>query len=185
MMRYLLDIKKDVDVTAPMIRIDDIPNGYPLKDHVKAKHDRVWKRDRERIQYDERVQEFIPFIVDTIFSMYRRGFIKKEQTRNNSGLRIFKPYICRHLDWYMIPDDKLPIDQMNYLKTSKNVSHWYGSVMRSYMKKDMKHHNEISKIIRNREKKHNENVQRRKQENQKRRRNREQYRKSIVNKKLK
>lgn len=92
---------KRINVVGPMLRIDDLPDCYTLKDEmINSQKIQFWYKERGSYKGIEHVYCGI----DTTFGMYRSSF---RFSRLNLGLRVFEPYMAKHLDWY------LDIDNLN------------------------------------------------------------------------
>lgn len=106
-----------VSCVGPMLRIQDIPEEYPLYSHVVNRHiEQFWRR----IPHLEITKfGFVAFInarIDTTFALHRAG---ENFRRLKDGLRIYEPFEALHLDWY-----KNQISD-TYTETSNpNISHW-------------------------------------------------------------
>jgi hypothetical protein len=123
----LLDEHPELEVVGPMLRIDDIPDGYPLKQLVIELHtDQFWHKDALTIDWRGRAIRYQHAPIDTTFGMYRRGYAFH---RLSHGLRTYEPYWARHLDWYL-EATRLTEDQRYYLRNATEVSHWGGSWLR-------------------------------------------------------
>lgn len=121
--RHLLELHPDIEVAGPMLRIDDLPDHYPLKDVVIHRHGQKFHNQKHyKTRYRDKEISFIFAPIDTTFGMYRPGF---KFRRLCSGVRVSEPYWARHLDWYINPNDLMP-DQAEYLRTASKVSHWGG-----------------------------------------------------------
>lgn len=115
-----------VNALSPSLRIDDIPDYYPLKKRAIGSEGGKtcsfidcwgpWFTDKNGLRM-RRAH------VDTTFSMYRPNFNKKQVTRK--AIRLAEPYIARHLDWYLDPKN-LTKDQIAYFKASGRVTHFGG-----------------------------------------------------------
>jgi len=122
---HFLEIINDIAVVGPMLRIDDIPDYYPLKKELisgkKGLHKRLHSKKVELSTYKGMIIEYIRAPIDTTFGMYRAG---TQWKRLNSGIRILAPYGARHLDWYIDPDALTP-DQEYYIEhAAQTVAHW-------------------------------------------------------------
>lgn len=101
------------------LKIDDLPDHYPLKQKVIDWENRYWKDD---IQVQQGVYD-AP--IDTTFALYRAnawgdaGYMK--------SLRTSGKYIARHLPWYIDPQ-KLNNEEMYYIEHSSRVSSWYAEM---------------------------------------------------------
>ena len=124
--RYVLDQRR-VPVIGPMLRIDDIPNCYPLRDRVIRGHtERYWNQVTEAVPWNGESVEVQQAVIDTTFGMYPSELPFR---RLNEGLRTRAPYWARHLDWYLDPQNMLA-DQFAYMNTASGVSHWGGEWLR-------------------------------------------------------
>jgi len=120
---YLLKRFHKFIVVGPMLRIDDIPDYYPLKDRLLSKsHESVFHRRRVlTIPYKDKVIRYIIATIDTTFGMRRAG---EDFWRHRWGIRTLAPYAARHLDWYLDPEN-LTEDQKYYINhASRRISTW-------------------------------------------------------------
>jgi hypothetical protein len=125
--QHLLDVFPDIDVVGPMLRIDDIPNSYPLKSLVIQRHtDQFWHKTPEWISWRGQKIAYQRATIDTTFGMYRRGTTFRRLCK---GVRTYAPYWAKHLDWYIDPQN-MTEDQIFYLQTASDVSHWSGAWLR-------------------------------------------------------
>jgi hypothetical protein len=113
--KEILDKEQSYLCVGPMLRIDDLPECFGLKnDMIKAHKFQFW--DKESFKHKEsRVQ---PAMIDTTFAMYRKGFRFK---RLNLGIRVHEPYMAKHLDWY-IDTNNLTDEQKYYFEHASKVS---------------------------------------------------------------
>lgn len=115
------------EVVGPMLRIDDIPDHYPVKEFATQRHvEQFWHKTPLSLDWNGKVIQYQKAPIDTTFGMYRMDF---KFHRLSSGLRTYAPYWARHLDWYIDPERMEP-DQKFYLQTSSDVSHWGGAYLR-------------------------------------------------------
>jgi hypothetical protein len=120
----LLDVQEDIDVVGPMLRIDDIPEHYPLKQRVIERHvEQFWHKLPMEFTWRDRAIRYQHALIDTTFGMYRRGYRFRRLSR---GIRTYAPYWARHLDWYLDPG-AMAEDQWYYLEHA-TVGHW-GSIL--------------------------------------------------------
>jgi len=85
----------------PELRIDNIPDTYPLKDVLLKRYKIGHAGDRFiLIQRNGQDVKCAFRKLDTTFGMYRRDFKFK---RLNPPLLTYQPYIALHLDWYIDP----------------------------------------------------------------------------------
>lgn len=129
---YLLETVKNIEVVGPMLRIDDIPNFYPLKQKVIERHtEQFWYKKPSTLQWRNKIIQYQLARVDTTFGMYRRDF---KFHRLSNGYRTYAPYWARHLDWYINPN-YMEDDQLYYLQHASGVSHWSGAWLREELEK--------------------------------------------------
>ena len=125
---HLLRKHPSAQVVGPMLRIDDIPDSYPLKKEVLRRHtDQFWHKRPTKVAYNDGEAFVQSAPVDTTFGMYRKGYPFR---RLSQGFRTYAPYQARHLDWYLDPD-ALADDQRYYLEHASDVSHWGGAWLRN------------------------------------------------------
>jgi len=122
--RFLLNNKKNIQVVGPQLRIDDIPDFYPLKKQVIKRHSRIWRIKPQLISFKDKKFNVVTYAIDTTFGMYRGGYVFK---RLSKGFRTYAPYSAKHLDWYINPNEIT--DDVRYymmLKDRKrlNMGHW-------------------------------------------------------------
>ena len=121
MYQALLRKFPDAAVVGPMLRIDDLPDCYPLKERVIEGHtEQFWHKEPTTVSVLGRRIQIQQAPIDTTFGMYRVGFRFK---RLNMGVRVYAPYAARHLDWYIDPDN-MGEDQLYYMKSASEVAHW-------------------------------------------------------------
>lgn len=114
--------KYKVKVVGPMLRIDDLPNHYPLKKRARRSHIRqFWGKEPLCTSWYGHEYHYQYAPIDSTFGIYRKGTKWKNF---NQGIRTYAPYIAKHLDWYLDPN-KLTKDQQYYAEhTSKTINHW-------------------------------------------------------------
>ncbi len=116
-----------IDVIGPMLRIDDLPDHYPLKAEVIKRHTaQFWHKEPRFLQWRGRAIAYQRAAIDTTFGMYRRGY---RFHRLSEGYRTYAPYLARHLDWYLDPSS-LEEDQRYYLGHASDAAHWSGPWLR-------------------------------------------------------
>lgn len=119
--------EKRVRVVGPILKLDDIPDYYPMKEAVLERK-RHWSKPKLQgaMKYAGRRITFTRAKIDTVFGMYSRNFVFK---RKQNGILVHSPYDARHLDWYIDPNN-LAEDQLYYIKASKQelsvrmINHW-------------------------------------------------------------
>jgi hypothetical protein len=113
------------EIVGPMLKITDIPEGYPAREWAWKRHvDQFWHKSPEKFEFrgSDVYYQFAP--IDTTFGVLRAKSIYR---RLLSGIRVYHPYEALHLDWY-ITQANITEDQINYLKTSNpNIAHWCSS----------------------------------------------------------
>jgi len=129
--KHLLNLNPKVECVGPMLRIDDIPAAYPLKAKVMERHGHIWRRPTKQAKYGAHPVAYVQFPIDTTFGMYRAHPRTPPHFRFQNGrrdtkpsLRVKAPYAARHLDWYILGNDKMKEDQKTYMKQASNVAHW-------------------------------------------------------------
>jgi len=137
---HILDTNPSIEVVGPMLRIDDIPDYYPLKNEVIQRHnEQFWHKKPSFLKWKNCDVGFQEALIDTTFGMYRKSY---KFHRLSKGYRTYQPYWARHLDWYLDPN-KMTDDQKYYLKNASNVSHWGGA----WLKKELVNSGGISPIV--------------------------------------
>ena len=112
MLKTGLDSNPDVAKCGLSLKIDDIPDRYPLKEQVLKDQAKYWNEDTltdhyvNVIDYGDRVQAFTNSFqfyradIDTTFAMYRAHEIEKIGERGQGkGLRL-KGFPAIHRPWY-------------------------------------------------------------------------------------
>jgi len=120
---YLLKSFHKITVAGPMLRIDDIPDYYPLKERLLSRslETTYLLRKRLTIPYKDKDINFKLIKIDTTFGMRRAG---EDFWRHRWGARVLSPYGARHLDWYLDPEN-LTEDQKYYINhASRRISTW-------------------------------------------------------------
>lgn len=122
---FLLETFPNISVAGPMLRIDDIPVHYPLREKLitgkMGMHKGFHSQPIHTIVYRDDAMRYINAPIDTTFGMYRAG---TQWARLKNGIRALAPYGARHLDWYINPRS-LTLDQAYYMKhASKQIVSW-------------------------------------------------------------
>lgn len=123
---YFLEKLPQIAAVGPMLRIDNIPDCYPLKEELISgkigRHKRFHSLEVNTIQYKHKTIKYVFAPIHTTFAMYRKGTQWKGYSRRS--IRIFAPYSAKHLDWYVNPK-KLTEDQKYYMEhASREIAHW-------------------------------------------------------------
>ena len=92
--RDLLDRYPEIDKVGFGLRIDDLPDRYPLAEDVRTWEARFWTDEIEPGVYRADI--------DTTFALYRP---LDRRHREDSALRTGAPYVARHTPWYLGPED--------------------------------------------------------------------------------
>ncbi len=113
----LLDRHPDVLCVGPMLRIEDIPPTYPLRNAVLNRHiEALWRHRPEIVETSAGPVAVLRCLIDTTFALHRAG---EPFRRLKRALRVYAPYEALHLDWY------LTAPTAAYGCTSANdISHW-------------------------------------------------------------
>jgi len=121
---HLLGILPENYIVGPMLRIDDLPDYYPLKKEVRFGGWETFYHSRKvnEIQYKDKPVKYVLVRIDTTFAMNRAG---THWRRHRMAARVFAPYGARHLEWYLDPKDLTP-DQEYYMKhASRTITHTF------------------------------------------------------------
>lgn len=134
----LLDETPHVTAVGPELRIDDIPDHYPLKQELLRRHrfghkdDKLFDfalSDEKDGEHSEKVIKCVYRPVDTTFALYRRGFVFH---RLNPAVLCHAPYNARHLDWYIDGDNMNEDDRLYMMKTTQ-WGHWSSTLLKRKM----------------------------------------------------
>jgi hypothetical protein len=132
---FLLEKHKEIVAVGPMLRVDDIPDYYILKDTVRRIHvPQFWDRIPVSIEFKGKKCPYQISPIDTTFAMYRtkEGF----KRWNADCIRTRNPYIAKHLDWY-IDMENLTEDQKYYMEdyiSHGGISHWGATWIKEKLK---------------------------------------------------
>lgn len=123
-----LEQHENIDAVGPILRTDDIPDYYPLKEMAINDQKRIHKNrwfmwNNIQIKHSR---------VDTTFAMYRKDYEKLRSERR--AILTNKPYCAKHLDWYLDPEN-LTHDQINYFNSEKTITHYGGHLFKESIKK--------------------------------------------------
>jgi len=109
----LLQRYPEADKVGLGLRIDDLPDHYPLAAAVRAWEARFWS--------DEVEPGVFRADVDTTFALYRPLARRHEENR---ALRTGPPYVARHLPWYLDPAHLGDEDRYYREHADPSVSNW-------------------------------------------------------------
>ena len=121
---YLLGILPENYIVGPMLRIDDLPDHYPLKEKVRFGGWETFYHSRKvnTIQYKGKAVNYVLVKIDTTFAMNRA---ETHWRRHRMAARVLPPYGARHLEWYLDPKNLTP-DQEYYMKhASRTITHTF------------------------------------------------------------
>ena len=111
--RELLDRYPDIDKVGFGLRIDDLPETYPLAGAVREWEARFWRDEVEAGAFRADV--------DTTFALYRPLERRHQEDR---ALRTGAPYLARHLPWYIDPT-RLSDEDVYYREhADTSISNW-------------------------------------------------------------
>ena len=111
--RDLLDRYPEVDKVGFGLRIDDLPDHYPLKHEVIDWEWGFWSDEVEHGVYRAGL--------DTTFALYRPLDRRHELMR---ALRTGAPYVARHLPWYLDPSTLSDEDVYYRAHADATMSNW-------------------------------------------------------------
>jgi hypothetical protein len=112
-LRGILERYPDLHKAGLGLRIDDLPDHYPLANEVRAWEARFWVDQLEPGVYRADI--------DTTFAMYRP---RDERHEDDRAARTGAPYVARHLPWYSDPDH-LSEEEKYYRKhADPAISNW-------------------------------------------------------------
>ena len=103
----------DLDKAGLGLRIDDLPDHYPLAGAVRSWEARFWQ--------DEIEPGVFRADVDTTFALYRP---MRRRPRENAAVRTGAPYRARHLPWYLDPEALTEEDRHYRDHADPSVSNW-------------------------------------------------------------
>lgn len=98
------------------LRLDDIPDNYPLKENVLNWESQFWQKE---------VEKNIFFAdIDTTFALYTPNYVPDPSKRVfMNAIRIAGNFTCKHGGWYLDMNN-LTEEQLFYIKTSSNSNSW-------------------------------------------------------------
>jgi len=94
------------------LKIDDLPETYPLKEEVIAWEKQFWDKELEPNVYDA--------MVDTTFALYRPNV--KGEAAYLPALRVGGDFCARHLPWYA--SGNLTEEEHFYRQTATKIASW-------------------------------------------------------------
>lgn len=108
------------------LKIDDLPDHYPLKQQVIAWENQFWKTEMAPGIYEAGV--------DTTFALYKP--FTYAYTLHPS-LRTGQPYVARHLPWYVDPTKPSKEEQYYRRHANVNVTSWNVDALPERYQKEM------------------------------------------------
>ena len=111
--RDLLDRHPEIDKVGFGLRIDDLPDSYPLVDDVRAWESRFWTDEIEPGVYRADI--------DTTFALYRP---LERRHREDRSLRTGSPYLARHTPWYVTPGTLTDEDRWYREHVEPTTANW-------------------------------------------------------------
>lgn len=108
------------------LKIDDLPNHYPLKDDVVAWEAQFWTTELESGVFEAGV--------DTTFAMYKPG---SYAYLLHPSLRTGEPYLARHLPWYTDPNHQTDEDAFYKMRADQGITSWNVDDLPERYKKEM------------------------------------------------
>jgi GT2 family glycosyltransferase len=108
------------------LKIDDLPDHYPLKGEVIKWESQFWEHPVEEGVYEAGV--------DTTFALYKPYTYKYLL---HPALRTGEPYIARHLPWYKDSNKLTDEDVFYQMRADHNVSSWNKSHLPERYKKEL------------------------------------------------
>lgn len=108
------------------LKIDDIPDYYPLKNEVIKWESQFWKNELKEGVYEAGV--------DTTFALYKPRTYKYAL---NPSLRTGEPYTARHLPWYSKKDELTDEEVFYRLRADQSVNSWNKDHLPERYKKEL------------------------------------------------
>lgn len=115
--RELLDRFPEVDKVGFGLKIDDLPDHYPLKEKVLQWEAAFWQKQVAPGVYDA--------AIDTTFALYRPHAQGGSELRS---LRTGMPYLARHTSWYLDPFH-LSEEETYYQAHAGRAASWTANLM--------------------------------------------------------
>ena len=109
----LLGRYPEIDKVGFGLRIDDLPDHYPLATSVRAWEQRFW--------HDEIEPGVFRADIDTTFALYRPLDRRHSEA---SALRTGAPYVARHTPWYVDPEHLSEEDRWYREHADRATANW-------------------------------------------------------------
>lgn len=114
----MLDRFPQAACVGPMLTIFDISKNYLLFNHVINRHvEQFWGREPSWARTTFGDVAYLEAPIDTTFALHRAG---ERFSRLKHGLRLYRPFEARHLDWYR----ELSADDPYHRSSAAAISHW-------------------------------------------------------------
>ncbi|MCT2407872.1 glycosyltransferase [Chryseobacterium antibioticum] len=98
------------------LRLDDIPESYPLKRNVLNWESQFWQKEAEKDMFFADI--------DTTFALYTPNYIPDTSKRIfMNAIRMAADFTCTHGGWYL-DINNLSDEQKFYINTSSNSNSW-------------------------------------------------------------
>jgi hypothetical protein len=108
------------------LRIDDLPDHYPLKSSVVAWESQFWSHPLGENIYEAGI--------DTTFAVYK-PFTYSYML--HPSIRTGEPYVARHLPWYTDPANQTDEDIYYRYRADANVNSWDAGELPERYKKEL------------------------------------------------
>lgn len=95
------------------LKIDDLPDHYPLKQQVISWEKQFWTLPLQKGLYSA--------LIDSTFALYRPNRVYSRYP--DTGIRSDFPYLARHTGWY-IDVNNLPDDEKHYIDHLETSTGW-------------------------------------------------------------
>lgn len=109
------------------LKIDDLPEHYPLKKEVISWESQFWKTEIKPGIFEAGV--------DTTFALYKPGTFLYTL---HPSLRTGEPYVARHMPWYNDPSKQTDEDKYYKFRANANVTSWNVDELPERYRKEMK-----------------------------------------------
>lgn len=109
------------------LKIDDLPEHYPLKKEVISWESQFWKTEIKSGIFEAGV--------DTTFALYKPGTFLYTL---HPSLRTGEPYVARHMPWYNDPSKQTDEDKYYKFRANTNVTSWNVDELPERYRKEMK-----------------------------------------------
>lgn len=128
-LQYLLSLHKKYPAYQKVglgLKIDDLPDHYPLKKEVISWEEQFWKNEVEPGVYEAGV--------DTTFALYKPGTYLYTL---HPSLRTGEPYTAFHMPWYANPGSLSTEDLYYKMRASTNITSWNVDELPERYKKEL------------------------------------------------